>query len=123
MVAFDPFVKAELARLGALGPKAAEEATLATRKTKGTVDVEGIVTRWQQEADGAGWGTAELDNLLSSVSRSTHTDDLDIDQLVQAAFKRSGERCFAGTWRAEEFNYHSLATECLGRCFFSDVVF
>jgi len=75
-------IEAELARLGASGPKAAEEATLATRKTKGTVDVEGIVTRWQQEADSAGWGTAELDNLLSSVSRSIETDGLDVDQLV-----------------------------------------
>ena len=75
-------IEAELDRLGASGPKAAEQATLATRKTKSDFDVAGIVTRWQQEADGAGWGTTELDNLLSSLSRSTHTGDRDVDQLV-----------------------------------------
>jgi conjugative relaxase-like TrwC/TraI family protein len=73
-------IEAELARLGASGPKAAEAAALATRKAKGLVDAEGIVTRWRQEAEAAGWGEAELDRLLASVSHSlpeaTHIERL-----------------------------------------------
>ncbi len=75
-------IETELERLGASGPKAAEAAALATRKTKGLVDAEGIVTRWQQEAEAAGWGEAELDRLLASVSRSTVPAAIDVDRLV-----------------------------------------
>ena len=75
-------IETELERLGASGPKAAEEATLATRKTKAAIDAEGIVTRWQQEADAAGWGQAELDILLASVSLTTVPEELDVERLV-----------------------------------------
>ncbi|MCW2751173.1 MAG: conjugative relaxase, partial [Aeromicrobium sp.] len=75
-------IKAELERLGASGPKAAEEATLATRKTKGAVDAEGIVVRWQQDAEDAGWGQAELDILLTSAPRPAVVEEMDVDQLV-----------------------------------------
>ena len=75
-------IEAELERLGASGPKAAEEATLATRKTKGAVDAEGIVTRWQQEAEDAGWGQAELDILLTSAPRPAVVEERSVDQLV-----------------------------------------
>ena len=75
-------IEAELERLGASGPRAAEQATLATRKTKGAVDAEGIVTRWQQEAEAAGWGQAELDTLLASVPRPAVVEEMDVNQLV-----------------------------------------
>jgi len=75
-------IEAELERLGASGPKAAEEATLATRKTKGAVDAEGIVPRWQQEAETAGWGQAELDVLLASVPHDGGVEEMDVDRLV-----------------------------------------
>ena len=75
-------IEAELARLGASGPKASEAATLATRKTKGVVDAAGIVTRWQQEAEAAGWGEAELDRLLASVTPSKVSPEMNVDLLV-----------------------------------------
>ena len=75
-------IEAELERLGASGPKAAEEATLATRKTKGAVDAQGIVVRWQQEAEAAGWGQAELDILLTSAPRPAVVEERSVDQLV-----------------------------------------
>ncbi|HQZ33567.1 MAG TPA: MobF family relaxase [Ilumatobacteraceae bacterium] len=75
-------IEAELERLGTSGPKAAEEATLATRKTKGAVDAEGIVPRWQQEAETAGWGQAELDTLLASVPHDGVVEEMDVDRLV-----------------------------------------
>jgi conjugative relaxase-like TrwC/TraI family protein len=75
-------IEAELERLGTSGPKAAEEATLATRKTKGAVDAEGIVVRWQQEAEAAGWGQAELDILITSAPRPAVVEERSIDQLV-----------------------------------------
>ena len=75
-------IETELERLGASGPKAAEEATLATRKTKGAVDAEGIVVRWQQEAEDAGWGQAELDILLTSAPRPAVVEERSVDHLV-----------------------------------------
>lgn len=75
-------IEAELERLGTSGPKAAEEATLATRKTKGAVDADGIVPRWQQEAQTAGWGQAELDVLLASVPHDGGVEKMGIDRLV-----------------------------------------
>jgi conjugative relaxase-like TrwC/TraI family protein len=74
-------IEAELERLGASGPKAAEEATLATRKTKVAVDAEGIAIRWQQEAEDAGWGQAELDILLTLAPRLAVVEK-SVDQLV-----------------------------------------
>lgn len=81
-------IEAELERLGASGPKAAEEATLATRKTKGAVDAEGIVTRWQQEAEAAGWGQTELDTLLATDPRSTLVEERNVDHLVAVVGER-----------------------------------
>ena len=75
-------IEAELARLGASGPKAAEAATLATRRTKSLVDAHGIVTRWQQAAEAAGWGQADLDRLLASVTPKPDPQERDIDGLV-----------------------------------------
>ncbi|MGD9998747.1 MAG: MobF family relaxase, partial [Ilumatobacteraceae bacterium] len=75
-------IEAELERLGTSGPKAAEAATLATRKTKGAIDAEDIVTRWQQEAETAGWGPADLDILLESVPHDGVVEEIDVDRLV-----------------------------------------
>lgn len=75
-------IETELDRLGASGPKAAEAATLATRKAKAAIDAEGIVQRWQAEAVDAGWGPAELDTLLSQQASCPAPAHPSTDELV-----------------------------------------
>ncbi|MGE0308927.1 MAG: MobF family relaxase, partial [Acidimicrobiia bacterium] len=95
-------IETELERLGAFGPKAAERAALATRKTKGAFDAEGIVARWQHEAEAAGWGPGELDHFLTSVSPSTVSVEADIDRLVALV----GDRLIASD---STFTRHEVA--------------
>ena len=78
-------IEAEMERLGTAGSKAAEAATLATRKAKVAIDPDGIVTRWQQEAEAAGWGPTELDALLARTPATSLTEmPADLDELVAA---------------------------------------
>ena len=68
-------IQAELDRLGASGPKAAEAATLATRRAKSATDANLLVARWQREADGAGWGPTDLDRLLATRASSARPNE------------------------------------------------
>ena len=61
-------IETELERLGAVGPKAAEQATLATRKAKTLIDADLLVTQWHHEATSIGWGPEQLDALLQGVT-------------------------------------------------------
>lgn len=82
-------IEAEMERRGTSGSKAAEDATLATRKVKAAIDAEGIVNRWQQEAEAAGWGPAELDTLLARTSAISSTETpVDVDALVASIGER-----------------------------------
>ena len=57
-------IETELERLGQSGPRAAEQATLATRQAKTLIDTESLLETWQHEATTAGWGPEQLDQLL-----------------------------------------------------------
>ncbi|MEP6660548.1 MAG: MobF family relaxase, partial [Acidimicrobiales bacterium] len=81
-------IEAELERLGASGSKAAQAATLATRKTKAAIDPDGIVERWQHEAEAAGWGPTQLDALLAGSTAHARHGPVDIEQLAAVVADR-----------------------------------
>ncbi len=74
-------IEAELERVGAIGPVAAEAATLATRTRKVT-DECGLEDRWRDEATTIGWGPAEVDALLTR--RGTTTVGPSYEVLIHA---------------------------------------
>ena len=69
-----------------------KQATLATRKPKATIDADGIVARWQHEAETAGWGPTQLDALLAGTAPRAQHGPVDIEQLAAVVADRLIEK-------------------------------